>query len=94
MSNPPCTILFRNTMRVHDGHVGEFNAAITRAVDFTRGHGPQLMVDVFFAADQMLAHSFQLYGEPDQGILDALADSTGGTDIPITPHPRVAGFVR
>lgn len=126
MSDAPSTILFRNTMRVTDGHVTEYRAATMRAVEFAREHGPQLMVDVFFSTDRMLAYSFQLYpdsdairthwrlsdpyihdvmshctvqsldiyGEPDQEILDALTGPTGGTDVPITLHPRMTGFLR
>ncbi|GGY26396.1 hypothetical protein [Streptomyces djakartensis] len=59
------TILFRNTMRVTDGHLDGFRQAITRAVGFARAHGPQLMVEVFIDEERMLAHSFQLYRDSD-----------------------------
>jgi quinol monooxygenase YgiN len=59
------TILFRNTMRITDGHLDGFRQAIARAVDFTREHGPQLMVEVFVDEDRMLAYSFQLYHDSD-----------------------------
>ncbi|GAA1088905.1 hypothetical protein [Nocardiopsis composta] len=58
-------ILFHNTMRVLDGHLAEFRAAIERAVAFAQGEGPQLMVEVFIDEPRMLAHSFQLYADSD-----------------------------
>ncbi len=58
-------ILFRNTMRILDGHLDEFRDAVTKAVDFVEQHGPQLMVQTFIDEDQMLAHSFQLYGDSE-----------------------------
>ncbi|CAL9464883.1 hypothetical protein SUDANB95_02699 [Actinosynnema sp. ALI-1.44] len=57
------TLLFHNTMRIREGHLDEFRAAIVKAVEFVREHGPQLMVEVFIDADAMLAHSFQLYAD-------------------------------
>ncbi|MBM7169642.1 hypothetical protein JQK87_14695 [Streptomyces sp. G44] len=59
------TILFRNTMRITDGHLDGFRHAIARAVAFTEEHGPQLMVEVFIDEERMLAHSFQLYRDSD-----------------------------
>ncbi|MFI8219833.1 hypothetical protein [Streptomyces sp. NPDC085932] len=59
------TILFRNTMRITDGHLDGFRRAIAQAVAFAQEHGPQLMVDVFIDEERMLAHSFQLYRDSD-----------------------------
>ncbi|CAL9332141.1 hypothetical protein [Streptomyces sp. enrichment culture] len=58
-------ILFRNTMRITDGHLDGFRHAIAQAVAFAQEHGPQLMVDVFIDEERMLAHSFQLYRDSD-----------------------------
>ncbi|MBC9717011.1 hypothetical protein H9Y04_31205 [Streptomyces sp. TRM66268-LWL] len=58
-------VLFRNTMRITDGHLAEFRDAIARAVDFVERHGPQLMVQTFIDEERMLAHSFQLYADSD-----------------------------
>lgn len=58
-------LLFRNTMRITDGHLEEFRDAIARAVEFARAHGPQLMVQTFVDEERMLAHSFQLYRDSD-----------------------------
>ncbi|ANZ40669.1 hypothetical protein BBK82_36400 [Lentzea guizhouensis] len=62
------TLLFHNTMRIREGHLDEFRAAIGTAVEFVREHGPQLMVEVFIDTDAMLAHSFQLYTD-DESVL-------------------------
>ncbi len=59
------TILFRNTMRITEGHLDGFRRAITQAVVFAQEHGPQLMVEVFIDEERMLAHSFQLYRDSD-----------------------------
>ncbi|MEU1895972.1 hypothetical protein [Streptomyces pristinaespiralis] len=59
------TILFRNTMRITDGHLDGFRHAIARAVAFAQENGPQLMVEVFVDEERMLAHSFQLYRDSD-----------------------------
>ncbi|MEG8280405.1 hypothetical protein [Streptomyces sp. AHA2] len=59
------TILFRNTMRITDGHLDSFRHAITQAVTFAQHHGPQLMVEVFIDEERMLAHSFQLYPDSE-----------------------------
>ncbi|MFC7546625.1 hypothetical protein [Plantactinospora sp. GCM10030261] len=58
-------LLFRNTMRITDGHLDRFRDAITQAVDFTHEHGSQLMVQTFVDTEHMLAHSFQLYQDSD-----------------------------
>ncbi|QFG22055.1 hypothetical protein [Actinomadura sp. WMMB 499] len=58
-------LLFRNTMRITDGHLDEFRDAIARAVEFAERHGPQLMVQTFVDEERMLAHSFQLYRDSD-----------------------------
>ena len=59
------SILFHNTMRITDGHLEEFTAAVRRAVAFVEEHGPQLMVNVFLDEASGLAHSFQLYPDSD-----------------------------
>ncbi|SDK96593.1 hypothetical protein [Streptomyces indicus] len=58
-------LLFRNTMRITEGHLDAFRAAIARAVDFAEQHGPQLMVQTFIDEERLLAHSFQLYADSD-----------------------------
>ncbi|GAA4103654.1 hypothetical protein [Actinomadura miaoliensis] len=58
-------LLFRNTMRITDGHLESFRSAIVRAVEFAQQHGPQLMVQTFVDEERMLAHSFQLYRDSD-----------------------------
>jgi len=58
-------LLFRNTMRITDGHLESFRDAIARAVAFAERHGPQLMVETFVAEDRMLAHSFQVYEDSE-----------------------------
>ncbi|WP_243087819.1 hypothetical protein [Streptomyces sp. 891-h] len=58
-------LLFRNTMRITDGHLQGFREAIVRAVDFAQQHGPQTMVQTFVDEERMLAHSFQLYRDSD-----------------------------
>ncbi|MFF3490293.1 hypothetical protein ACFYWS_02995 [Streptomyces sp. NPDC002795] len=58
-------LMFRNTMRITEGHLEEFRGAIERAVDFVEQHGPQLMVEVFIDEERLLAHSFQLYRDSD-----------------------------
>ncbi|MFZ3565953.1 hypothetical protein ACOKM5_03190 [Streptomyces sp. BH097] len=58
-------LLFRNTMRITEGHLEEFRGAIDRAVSFVERHGPQLMVEVFVDEERLLAHSFQLYQDSD-----------------------------
>ncbi|MFF5705483.1 hypothetical protein ACFY7H_23740 [Streptomyces sp. NPDC012794] len=58
-------LLFRNTMRITDGHLEDFRSAIVRAVAFAERNGPQLMVQTFVDEERMLAHSFQLYRGSD-----------------------------
>lgn len=58
-------LLFRNTMRITDGHLESFRGAIAKAVAFAQQHGPQLMVETFVDEERMLAHSFQLYRDSD-----------------------------
>ncbi|MEU9863607.1 hypothetical protein AB0D99_22305 [Streptomyces sp. NPDC047971] len=58
-------LLFRNTMRITDGHLEGFREAIADAVAFAEQHGPQLMVETFVDEERMLAHSFQLYQDSD-----------------------------
>jgi hypothetical protein len=55
-------ILFHNTMRITEGHLDGFRQAIRKAIEFVEEHGPQDMVQVFIDEEQMLGHSFQLYG--------------------------------
>lgn len=68
MTETTGTLLFHNTMRIREGHLDEFRAAVVKAVDFVREHGPQLMVEVFIDAEAMRAHSFQLYAD-DESVL-------------------------
>lgn len=63
--NDATMLLFRNTMRITEGHLEAFREAIARAVDFAERHGPQLMVQTFVDEERMLAHSFQLYRDSD-----------------------------
>ncbi|WP_406861566.1 hypothetical protein ABZO31_14340 [Streptomyces sp. HUAS MG47] len=58
-------LLFRNTMRITEGHLEGFRDAIAKAVAFVQQHGPQLMVETFVDEERMLAHSFQLYADSD-----------------------------
>ncbi|CAL9518490.1 hypothetical protein SUDANB176_03802 [Streptomyces sp. enrichment culture] len=58
-------LLFRNTLRITDGHLEGFRDAVARAVAFAQRHGPQLMVETFVDEERMLAHSFQLYRDSD-----------------------------
>jgi hypothetical protein len=58
-------VLMQNTMKIADGRMEEYQAAIRRAVDFVEEHGPQLMVRVFIDEPRMQAHSFQLYRDCD-----------------------------
>lgn len=60
-------LLFRNTMRITEGHLDEFKQAIQQAVEFVEAHGPQLMVQVFIDDEALLAYSFQLY--PDSAAI-------------------------
>ncbi len=59
------SLLFRNTMRIVEGHLGGFRDAVTGAVAFAEQHGLQLMVETFVDEERMLAHSFQLYPDSD-----------------------------
>ncbi|GAA4613174.1 hypothetical protein [Saccharopolyspora hordei] len=65
MAETKAPILFRNTMRITDGHLEEYRAAIRRAVDFATEHGPQLAVQVFLDEERMECTSFQLYADSD-----------------------------
>ncbi|CAM2919285.1 hypothetical protein SAXI111661_08320 [Saccharomonospora xinjiangensis] len=66
MTNRSDTVLlFRNTMRITEGHLDSFRDAITSAVDFADRHGPQLLVQTFVDTERLLAHSFQLYRDSD-----------------------------
>ncbi|MBF6169065.1 hypothetical protein IU486_30625 [Streptomyces gardneri] len=59
------SILFHNTMRITEGHLEQFEAAVQRAVAFVEEHGPQLMVQVFLDEERGVAHSFQLYRDSE-----------------------------
>ncbi|WP_120522048.1 hypothetical protein [Arthrobacter celericrescens] len=63
MSDEP--ILFQNTMQITEGHLDGFRQAIQSAIEFVGQHGPQDMVQVFIDEEQMIAHSFQLYGNSE-----------------------------
>ncbi|WP_340683478.1 hypothetical protein LCL61_33640 [Amycolatopsis coloradensis] len=58
-------LLFRNTMRITDGHLEEFTAAVREAIDFVERNAPQVMVQTFVDADRMLAYSYQMYADSD-----------------------------
>lgn len=58
-------LLFRNTMRITDGHLDDFKKAIAEAVQFAEENAPQLMVEVFLDEVNMVAHSIQLYRDTD-----------------------------
>jgi hypothetical protein len=62
-SNGP--ILFHNTMKIIDGHLDEFSAAVRRAVAFVQEYGPQQFVQVFLDEQRGVAHSFQLYPDSE-----------------------------
>lgn len=66
---PDEMILFRNTMRITEGHLLAFKRAICEAVDFVKQNGPQLMVQTFIDKQNMLAVSYQLYRN-SEAILD------------------------
>lgn len=58
---PDEMILFRNTMRITEGHLHAFKRAIREAVQFVKENGPQLMVQTFINEPRMVAVSYQLY---------------------------------
>lgn len=58
-------ILFRNTMRITEGHLEAFKHAIREAVNFVEQNGPQLMVQTFIDEQRMLAFSYQLYRDSE-----------------------------
>jgi hypothetical protein len=62
---PDEMILFRNTMKIAEGHLEDFRQAIRDAVDFVEEHGPQMMVQTFIDEQRMLAVSYQLYRDSD-----------------------------
>ncbi|MGK5628897.1 hypothetical protein [Streptomyces sp. URMC 123] len=70
-------LLFRNTMRISDGHLESFRDAISKAVAFAEQHGPQLMVETFLDEERMLAHSARCRATRSEGV-----DSLG----PPPPH--------
>jgi hypothetical protein len=62
---PDEMILFRNTMKITEGHMDAFKQAICAAVDFVSEHGPQLMVQTFIDEKQLTAVSYQLYRDSE-----------------------------
>ncbi|MFJ4819623.1 hypothetical protein [Streptomyces sp. NPDC088801] len=58
-------LLFRNTMRITEGHLDAYREAVEKAVRFVEQHGPQVMVEVFIDEQTLLAHSFQMYRDSD-----------------------------
>ncbi|MFF6877460.1 hypothetical protein ACFY9S_19390 [Streptomyces sp. NPDC012474] len=58
-------LLFRNTMRITEGHLDAYREAVEKAVRFVEQHGPQVMVEVFIDEQKLLAHSFQMYRDSD-----------------------------
>lgn len=99
------TILFHNTMRIHDGHRERFDDAVRRAVEFVEAHSFQLYPD----SDAVLAHwsmsdpfirevmehctvaSFETYGAMSDAVLDGLRSGTAGG---ATVRPPLTGFTR
>lgn len=68
-STPGETLLFRNTMRITEGHLDGFRKAIREAVEFAEQHGPQLLVHTFLDEETMLAYSYQLYRDSESVLL-------------------------
>ena len=62
---PDEMILFRNTMKISEGHLEGFKQAIRAAVDFVEENGPQLMVQTFIDEERMLCVSYQLYRDSE-----------------------------
>jgi quinol monooxygenase YgiN len=62
---PDEMILFRNTMKISEGHVDAFKRAIQEAVEFVSRNGPQLMVQTFIDEEQLTAISYQLYRDSE-----------------------------
>ncbi|MDS1271528.1 hypothetical protein RIF23_14610 [Lipingzhangella sp. LS1_29] len=58
-------IILHNVMRIHDGQLEEFTAAIHAAVDHVERNGTPLMVQVFLDPENMLAHSIQLHRDSE-----------------------------
>lgn len=54
-------LLFRNVMKIKDGHLQAFREAVEAAIAFVEGNAPQLMVRAFIDEAEMRAVSFQLY---------------------------------
>ena len=83
-------ILFRNTMRITEGHLHAFKQAIVEAVEFAEENGPQLMVQTFIDEQRMLAVSYQLYKD-SEAILEhwRLADPY---IVKVMEHCAVAEF--
>lgn len=54
-------ILMRNVMKIGEGRLDLFCAAVLEAVEFAQQHGPQVMVQTFVDRDAMRMTSFQLY---------------------------------
>ncbi len=62
---PDEMILFRNLMRISEGHLSAFRQAISEAVDSVEENGPQLMVQTFIDEQRMVAVSYQLYRDSE-----------------------------
>lgn len=58
-------ILFRNTMKITEGHIDAFKQAVRKAVIFVGENGPQLMVQTFIDEEQLTAISYQLYRDSE-----------------------------
>lgn len=54
-------LLFRNVMKIKEGHLQQFREAVNAAVDFVEENAPQLMVRTFIDEVEMRAVSYQLY---------------------------------
>jgi hypothetical protein len=62
---PDEMIMFRNLMKIAEGHMDAFKQAICAAVDFACKNGPQLMVQTFIDEKQLTAISYQLYRDSE-----------------------------
>jgi hypothetical protein len=58
-------LIFRNTMKIAEGHLEQYRRAVVDAVAFAERHAPQVMVDVFIDERARTATSFQVYPDSD-----------------------------
>ncbi len=65
MTTRDTMLLFRNTMRITDGHLDGFRRRHRQGGGVRGAARPQLMVQTFVDEERMLAHSFQLYADSD-----------------------------